>query len=189
VYSWRDDPSVPAFADDRPTLIFDGHCVLCSSFAQFILRHDRERRFRLLAAQTPLGAALYRHLGLLPTEYETNILLEDGRAWFKSEGSDPHLRGPRLPVVADGARPFAAATVARPALWGDRPQSPALVRYARDLLSARAGGRDRFLAWMQILIVGGYGVFGGRIVELLEDEAQLELIVAGRSLEARESLL
>ena len=36
---------------------------------------------------------------------------------------------------------------------------------------------------MLILIVGGYGVFGGRIVELLEDEAQLELIVAGRSLE------
>jgi len=87
VHSWRDDPSVPAFADDRPILIFDGHCVLCSSFAQFILRHDRERRFRLLAAQTPLGAALYRHLGLHPTDYETNILLEDGRAWFKSEGS------------------------------------------------------------------------------------------------------
>ena len=33
----------------------------------------------------------------------------------------------------------------------------------------------------RVLIVGGYGVFGGRIVELLEDEAQLELIVAGRS--------
>jgi hypothetical protein len=36
---------------------------------------------------------------------------------------------------------------------------------------------------MRVLIVGGYGVFGGRVVELLQDEAQLELIVAGRSLE------
>lgn len=87
MYSWREDPSVPAFADDRPILIFDGHCVLCSSFAQFILRHDRARRFRLLAAQTALGAALYRHLGLHPTDYETNILIEDGRAWLKSESS------------------------------------------------------------------------------------------------------
>jgi predicted DCC family thiol-disulfide oxidoreductase YuxK len=87
MYSWREDPSVPAFADDRPILIFDGHCVLCSSFAQFILRHDRARRFRLLAAQTPLGTALYRHLDLHQTDYETNILLEDGRAWLKSEGS------------------------------------------------------------------------------------------------------
>jgi predicted DCC family thiol-disulfide oxidoreductase YuxK len=42
---------------------------------------------RLLAAQTPLGISLYRHYGLDPYQYETNILLDDGRAWFKSEGS------------------------------------------------------------------------------------------------------
>ncbi|MER8436726.1 saccharopine dehydrogenase NADP-binding domain-containing protein [Mesorhizobium sp. M1312] len=35
---------------------------------------------------------------------------------------------------------------------------------------------------MKILIVGGYGIFGGRIVELLENEPRLTLIVAGRSL-------
>lgn len=34
---------------------------------------------------------------------------------------------------------------------------------------------------LRLLIVGGYGNFGGRIVELLEDETQLTLIVAGRS--------
>jgi Domain of unknown function (DUF4166)/Saccharopine dehydrogenase NADP binding domain len=34
---------------------------------------------------------------------------------------------------------------------------------------------------MRVLIVGGYGVFGGRIVDLLKDEARLTLIVAGRS--------
>ncbi|MEZ5972694.1 MAG: DUF4166 domain-containing protein [Hyphomonadaceae bacterium] len=34
---------------------------------------------------------------------------------------------------------------------------------------------------MKLLIVGGYGTFGGRIVELLEGEAGLTLIVAGRS--------
>lgn len=35
---------------------------------------------------------------------------------------------------------------------------------------------------MKILIVGGYGTFGGRIIELLENEPRLTLIVAGRSL-------
>lgn len=35
---------------------------------------------------------------------------------------------------------------------------------------------------MRILIVGGYGTFGGRIVELLEGESALTLIVAGRSM-------
>jgi hypothetical protein len=35
----------------------------------------------------------------------------------------------------------------------------------------------------RILIVGGYGTFGGRLVELLENDARLTLLVAGRSLE------
>jgi hypothetical protein len=40
---------------------------------------------------------------------------------------------------------------------------------------------------LHILIVGGYGIFGGRLVELLEDEPRLTLLVSGRSLErARE---
>lgn len=33
----------------------------------------------------------------------------------------------------------------------------------------------------RVLIVGGYGVFGGRIVELLEDDSRLTLFVGGRS--------
>jgi predicted DCC family thiol-disulfide oxidoreductase YuxK len=86
-FSYRSDPSVPPFRDDRPIIIFDGKCVLCSAFAQFILRTDRHRRFRLLTAQAPIGAALYRHFGLSPVDYETNMLLDGGRAWFKSDGS------------------------------------------------------------------------------------------------------
>lgn len=86
-FSYRVDPTVPAFPDDRPIIVFDGNCVLCSRFAQFILRTDRKHRFRLMAAQTPVGAALYGHFGLDPADYETNILIEDGRAWLKSEGS------------------------------------------------------------------------------------------------------
>lgn len=34
---------------------------------------------------------------------------------------------------------------------------------------------------MRLLIVGGYGTFGGRLVDLLKNEARLEIIVAGRS--------
>lgn len=36
---------------------------------------------------------------------------------------------------------------------------------------------------MKILILGGYGVFGGRLVQLLQDVRGLELVVCGRSLE------
>ena len=40
---------------------------------------------------------------------------------------------------------------------------------------------------MKVLILGGYGVFGGRLVKLLADEPRLEVIVAGRSREKAEA--
>ena len=96
-YSYRADPKVPHFPDDRPIIIFDGHCVMCSSFARFILRHDKQAKYRLLPAQTPLGTALYQHFGLDPVNYETNILVQDGRAWFKSDGSLKMFQGRGFP--------------------------------------------------------------------------------------------
>jgi predicted DCC family thiol-disulfide oxidoreductase YuxK len=96
-YSYRRDPAVPAFPDDRPIIIFDGYCALCSGFAQFVLHHDHAVRYRLLAAQSPLGHALYTHYGLDPQDYETNILIEDGVAWFKSDGSIRIAEGLGLP--------------------------------------------------------------------------------------------
>jgi predicted DCC family thiol-disulfide oxidoreductase YuxK len=104
-YAYRADPAVPRFADDKPVIIFDGKCVLCSGFARFVMRHDRGHRFRLLAAQTPLGAALYRHLGLDPVDYQTNILIENGRAYFRSEGS--------IRIVAALGFPWSLAALAR----------------------------------------------------------------------------
>lgn len=92
-YSYRDDPRVPDFPDDHPIIVFDGHCVLCSRWAQFVIRHDRDRKFKLLAAQSPLGYALYEHYGLVPVEYQTNILLADGVAWFESESAIRMLEG------------------------------------------------------------------------------------------------
>lgn len=86
-YSYRGDPAVPDFPDDRPIIIFDGHCVFCSAWARIVLRFDRRGVFRLLPAQTALGTALYRHYGLDPDDYETNILIEGGIARFKADGS------------------------------------------------------------------------------------------------------
>lgn len=71
----------------HPVIIYDGKCRMCSGFVRFILRRDKRDRFRFIAAQSSLGAAIYRHFGLNPVDYETNILLEDGKAWLKSESS------------------------------------------------------------------------------------------------------
>lgn len=86
-YSYQSDRTVPAFSDNKPVILFDGHCGICSAWAEFLLKYDRAGRYRLLAAQTPLGQALYRHYGLDPDEFETNLLIADGVAWVKSEGT------------------------------------------------------------------------------------------------------
>ncbi len=62
-----------------------------------MLRWDRAGRYRLLAAQSPLGHALYEHYGLDPENYATNMLIVDGVAWFKSEGSIMMAEGLGLP--------------------------------------------------------------------------------------------
>jgi len=105
---------MPPFPDDRPVIIFDGHCVMCSGWARFILRYDRARRFRLLPAQSPTGRALYVHYGLDPEDYETNILLADGVAWFKSESVIRTALGLGLPWS------LIAALRVLPRGWRDR---------------------------------------------------------------------
>jgi predicted DCC family thiol-disulfide oxidoreductase YuxK len=83
--SYRMDPSVPDFPDGDAILFFDGVCVLCSGFVQFILHRDTRKRLRFCAAQSPLGQAIYRHYGLETRKFETNILLSGGTAFFKSD--------------------------------------------------------------------------------------------------------
>jgi predicted DCC family thiol-disulfide oxidoreductase YuxK len=86
-HSYRRDGSVPLFLDDKPLIVFDGYCGLCSRVVQFALRHDRDARLRFLQAQSDLGDALYRHYSLDATTYETFILLNDGVAHFASDAA------------------------------------------------------------------------------------------------------
>jgi predicted DCC family thiol-disulfide oxidoreductase YuxK len=82
-YSYRTDPAVPLFPDDKALVVFDGVCVLCSGFAKLILSRDTGFAFRLTTAQSLLGQSLYRHYGLDGRELETNLVIADGRAHAK----------------------------------------------------------------------------------------------------------
>ncbi len=86
-YSYKDDLAVPDFKDDKPIIVFDGHCVLCSNFANFVIKHDKKKRLRLLAAQSDLGEALYTHFELKPDDYSTNLLIENGAVRTKADGT------------------------------------------------------------------------------------------------------
>lgn len=85
-FSYRDDADVPDFPDSRPLIVFDGVCVLCTGFAKFVLTHDRKQQFLLTTAQSKLGQALFRHYSLDPVNFETKLLIMEGRASGKLKG-------------------------------------------------------------------------------------------------------
>jgi predicted DCC family thiol-disulfide oxidoreductase YuxK len=80
-YSYRTDPSVPAFEDRGPVTVVDGECALCSFSARLIARFDSRGEFRICRSQTALGRALLLHYGLAPDDPESWLLLVDGRAY------------------------------------------------------------------------------------------------------------
>jgi hypothetical protein len=101
-------PMPAAAPQDTPEdlIVFDGTCVFCSGFAQFMTRHDTARRFRFVTAHSPTGQDLYRRYDLDPEEMETNIVIVAGKAYT-------HMHA------------FAAAMRARLAMEGRRRAGPA----------------------------------------------------------------
>lgn len=55
---------IAALHADPAIFVFDGTCVLCSRGAAFVMRHDPVGKVRFLSAQSELGQAVYRHLGM-----------------------------------------------------------------------------------------------------------------------------
>jgi predicted DCC family thiol-disulfide oxidoreductase YuxK len=68
-------------------ILFDGVCVFCSRWVRFVLRRDTARRFRFMTIQSEAGRALAVRLGIDPDSPETNAVILDGRAWFKSDAA------------------------------------------------------------------------------------------------------
>jgi predicted DCC family thiol-disulfide oxidoreductase YuxK len=92
-------------AADRPVIVFDSHCLLCSANVRFILKHDRRRHFRMASMQSKAGAALYRRFGIDPGDPETLILVEGDRALRDSDAV--------LTIWSGLGWPWRAAAVAR----------------------------------------------------------------------------
>ena len=74
---------------DKPIIVFDGVCVLCTANAQFVLLADKMGRFRLSAMQGEVGAALMRENGIDPLDPESFVLLDaqqdGGKVWRDSD--------------------------------------------------------------------------------------------------------
>jgi predicted DCC family thiol-disulfide oxidoreductase YuxK len=58
-------------------IVFDGVCVLCSGWVNFVLRRDHARQFKFAAMQTATGRALLSKHGIDPDDPVTFLLVDD----------------------------------------------------------------------------------------------------------------
>lgn len=76
-----------------PVIVFDGVCVLCSRWVDFIVRHDRGHRFRLAAMQGSHGRALLAAHGLSADDPVSLLLVQNGRGYTDTDAIARVLRG------------------------------------------------------------------------------------------------
>lgn len=95
-------------ADTTPVIVFDGVCVLCSRWVDFVLEHDRGGRYRLAAMQGAHGRALLQAHGLSADDPVSFLLVQDGRGHTDTD-TDAIARVLR----GSGARWRLAATLLR----------------------------------------------------------------------------
>jgi predicted DCC family thiol-disulfide oxidoreductase YuxK len=75
---------VEEIASGRPVLLFDGVCNLCNASVLFVIRRDRRNYFRFASLQSEAGQALLEGFHLPANEFETFVLVEDGRCFVRS---------------------------------------------------------------------------------------------------------
>ncbi len=76
----------------RNLIVFDGECVLCSGFFRFMLKRDKTRRFEFATAQSPLGQRMYKALNLPVTDFETNLVIVDGKVFQRLDAFAEAMR-------------------------------------------------------------------------------------------------
>lgn len=76
-----------------PIIVFDGQCVLCNGSVRFVLKHDRNGRYRFAASQGAGGSALLVANGLDPDDPASFLLLQPDGAWTNSDAVIRVLQG------------------------------------------------------------------------------------------------
>jgi predicted DCC family thiol-disulfide oxidoreductase YuxK len=66
-------------------LVFVAECLLCSGWVQFLLRRDRERRFRFASMQSDAGRALLTRAGVDAQDPETFVLVDGEHIYSQSD--------------------------------------------------------------------------------------------------------
>ena len=79
-------PDLKKGFNEHPTIVYDGVCMLCSRWVQFIVRNDKRGLFRFIPMQSEKGKSL---LLSATTEKlpDAVLLVAEGRYYFASDAA------------------------------------------------------------------------------------------------------
>lgn len=79
------EPALPAglTAADR-VILFDGVCVVCSAWVDFVIARDPDAKFLLSSVQSEPGREILAFAGVDPDNCDTMAYVEDGKVTLKS---------------------------------------------------------------------------------------------------------
>jgi predicted DCC family thiol-disulfide oxidoreductase YuxK len=70
--------------NDKPVIVFDGVCNLCTGSVLFILKRDKEKKFLFASLQSKYGQDLLKQFGLPINTFNSFILYQDEKIYTRS---------------------------------------------------------------------------------------------------------
>lgn len=90
--------SIPdIITENKRIILLDGVCNLCSGFMQFVYKHDNKMIFKFAWLQEKICKDILDWLSLPSDSFETIILIEENKPYFKSTAFLKIVRHIRFP--------------------------------------------------------------------------------------------
>lgn len=70
--------------NDKPIILFDGVCNLCTGSVQFVLKRDKEKKFMFASLQSDYGQSLLKQFDLPINTYNSFVLFQDKNIYTRS---------------------------------------------------------------------------------------------------------
>jgi predicted DCC family thiol-disulfide oxidoreductase YuxK len=70
--------------ENSSIVLFDGVCNFCNSSVNFIIRHDKKKRYKFAALQSDIGRVLSEKNAIDQSKIDSIILVENGKVFIKS---------------------------------------------------------------------------------------------------------
>ncbi len=82
-----DESPLAQSASPSKLILFDGVCVLCNGTMRFVMKHEREAVFHFAAIQSEAGQKLLAAHGQETEDWDSVVVIEDGRVSRKSDAA------------------------------------------------------------------------------------------------------